>query len=224
MAMRTLYHLWLTPACRAVRIALDEKGLDYELVLEKTWERRADFLALDPAGEVPVLVEADGAAIAGAGAILEYLEDVYKAPSLIGSAPLERAEVRRLTAWFADKFAREVTDFIHGEKFVKRFLTRGEPDSQAVRAALANIRTHLDYIAYLTERRNWLAGEEFSLADIMAGAQLSVIDYMGDVPWSRHDGAREWYARIKSRPSFRPLLEDYIPGLAPPKHYADLDF
>ncbi|MBR45415.1 MAG: glutathione S-transferase [Rhodospirillaceae bacterium] len=222
--MRTLYHLWLTPSCRAVRLALDEKGLEYELVLEKVWERRGEFLALDPAGEVPLLEEADGAVIAGAGAILEYLEDVYKAPPLIGSAPLVRAEVRRLTAWFGDKFAREVSDHIYGEKFVKRFLAKGEPDSQAVRAGLANIRTHLDYIAYLTERRNWLAGEEFSLADIMAGAHLSVIDYMGDVPWSKHEAAKEWYARIKSRPSFRSLLEDYIPSFAPPKHYADLDF
>ncbi len=221
---RTLYHLWLTPACRAVRIALAEKGLEFELVLEKTWERRDEFMALDPSGEVPILVEADAAVIAGAGAILEYLEDVYKTPPLIGTQPTERAEVRRLVAWFGDKFSREVSQFIHEEKFVKRFLTKAEPNSQAVRAGLANIRTHLDYIAYLTDRRNWLAGDEFSLADIMAGAHLSTIDYMGDVPWSRHEAAKEWYARIKSRPSFRPLLEDYIPGFSPPKHYADLDF
>ena len=162
--------------------------------------------------------------VADGPAILEYLEEVYPTPSLIGAAPMERAEVRRLVSWFGDKFGREVSDFIHTEKFVKRFLTKAEPDSRAVRAGLANIRTHLDYIAYLTDRRNWLAGDEFSLADIMAGAHLSAIDYMGDVPWSRHEAAKEWYARIKSRPSFRSLLEDYIPGFPPPKHYANLDF
>ncbi|MBT4427097.1 MAG: glutathione S-transferase family protein, partial [Rhodospirillaceae bacterium] len=155
-SVRTLYHLWLTPACRAVRIALAEKGLEFDLVLEKTWERRAEFMALDPSGEVPILVESDGSVIAGAGAILEYLEDVYTAPALIGSQPIERAEVRRLVSWFGDKFGREVSDFILEEKFVKRFLTKAEPNSQAVRAGLANIRTHLDYIAYLTDRRNWL--------------------------------------------------------------------
>jgi len=222
--MRTLYHLWLSPTCRAVRISLAEKSLEFELVLEKTWERRAEFMALDPAGDVPILVEENGAVIASASAILEYLEEVYPTPSLIGAAPIERAEVRRLVSWFGDKFGREVSDFIHTEKFVKRFLTKAEPDSRAVRAGLANIRTHLDYIAYLTDRRNWLAGDEFSLADIMAGAHLSAIDYMGDVPWSRHEAAKEWYARIKSRPSFRSLLEDYIPGFPPPKHYANLDF
>jgi len=222
--MRTLYHLWLMPACRAVRIALAEKCLEFELVLEKTWEQRGEFIALDPAGEVPVLVESDGAVIVGAGAILEYLEEIYATPALIGATPMARAEVRRLISWFGDKFGREVSDHIHGEKFVKRFLTKGEPDSRAVRAGLANIRTHLDYIAYLTDRRNWLAGDDFSLADIMAGAHLSAIDYMGDVPWSKYEAAKEWYARLKSRPSFRPLLEDYIPGFPPPKHYADLDF
>jgi glutathione S-transferase len=222
--MRTLYHLWLSPTCRAVRISLAEKSLEFELVLEKTWERRTEFMALDPSGEVPILVEEDGAVIAGAGAILEYLEEVYPTPPLIGATPIERAEVRRLISWFGDKFGREVSDFIHTEKFVKRFLTKAEPDSRAVRAGLANIRTHLDYITYLTDRRNWLAGDEFSLADIMAGAHLSAIDYMGDVPWSRHEAAKEWYARIKSRPSFRSLLEDHIPGFPPPKHYANLDF
>ena len=222
--MRTLYHLWLSPTCRAVRISLAEKSLEFELVLEKTWERRTEFMALDPSGEVPILVEGDGAVIAGAGAILEYLEEVYPTPPLIGATPIERAEVRRLISWFGDKFGREVSDFIHTEKFVKRFLTKAEPDSRAVRAGLANIRTHLDYITYLTDRRNWLAGDEFSLADIMAGAHLSAIDYMGDVPWSRHEAAKEWYARIKSRPSFRSLLEDHIPGFPPPKHYANLDF
>jgi len=222
--MRTLYHLWLSPTCRAVRISLAEKSLEFELVLEKTWERRTEFMALDPSGEVPILVEEDGAVIAGAGAILEYLEEVYPTPPLIGATPIERAEVRRLISWFGDKFGREVSDFIHTEKFVKRFLTKAEPDSRAVRAGLANIRTHLDYITYLTDRRNWLAGDKFSLADIMAGAHLSAIDYMGDVPWSRHEAAKEWYARIKSRPSFRSLLEDHIPGFPPPKHYANLDF
>ena len=83
---------------------------------------------------------------------------------------------------------------------------------------------HLDYIAWLVERRVWLAGDGFSLADMAAAAQLSCIDYIGDVPWSRHEGARDWYARVKSRPSFRALLDDRLPGLLPASHYDDLDF
>ena len=108
-------------------------------------------------------------------------------------------------AWFDGKFVREVTDLVWGEKLIKRIKHNETPDSAAVRAGLGNINLHLEYIAYLFERRNWLAGEALSLADIAAATQLSVLDYMGDVPWDRHPGAKLWYSRIKSRPSFRPL-------------------
>jgi glutathione S-transferase len=222
--MRTLYHLWLSPFCRKVRIALLEKRIGFEMRVEKVWERREDFLALNPAGEVPVLVEPDGTALSGGDAICEFLDEVHPEPPLIGRNSLERAEVRRLVAWFDGKFNREVTENLVGEKMVKRFLGVGEPDSQAIRAGHANIHQHLHYITYLVERRRWLAGDLLSMADIAAAAHLSAVDYLGDVPWSEHGAAKDWYARIKSRPSLRPILADNIPGAAPPKHYADLDF
>jgi len=221
--MLTLYHLWLSPVSRAVRVVAAEKGVAIELQVEPVWERRPEFLALNPAGDVPVLVDGDGFAVSG-GAIAEYLDEIVPEPPLIGVGALERAEVRRLVAWFDGKFAREVTDNLVGEKVMKRFLGFGEPDSAAIRAGHSNIRTHLDYIAFLIERRTWLAGEQLSLADIAAAAQISCVDYLGDVPWADHEPAKDWYARIKSRPSFRPLLADAIPGLVPSKVYADLDF
>ena len=192
--------------------------------VENVWERRQEFLALNPAGEVPVLVEPDGTALSGGNVICEFLEEIHPQPRLIGRHPLERAEVRRLADWFDRKFNREVTDNLVGEKVMKRFLGLGEPDSQAIRAGQANIRHHLEYIGFLTERRKWLAGEQLSLADISAAAHISTIDYLGDVPWEGYELAKDWYARFKSRPSFRPLLGDSIPGVSPPKHYADLDF
>jgi glutathione S-transferase len=222
--MRTLYHLWLSPYSRKVRVALKEKGLDFSLKVEKVWDRRPEFLTLNPAGTVPVLVEENGEVVADSGAICEFLEEVYPTRRLIGGMPAERAETRRLVAWFDTKFESEVTSNVLGEKVLKRFLGRGEPDATAIRAGLRNIHTHLDYIGWLAERRTWLAGNDFSLADIAAAAHLSCLDYLDDVPWDQHEGAREWYARIKSRPSFRPLLADHIPGSPPPKHYADLDF
>ena len=222
--MRTLYHLWLSPFSRKVRVALKEKGLDVELKVEKVWERRPEFLSMNAAGTVPVLVEDDGTTIADSGAICEYLEEVYPEKSLTAETPAGRGEVRRLIAWFDQKFAREVSDNLYREKIMKRFLRIGEPNSSAIRAGHQNIHYHLDYIAWLTERRRYLAGDHFSLADIAAAAHLSALDYLGDVPWEQHVGAKDWYARIKSRPSFRPLLADHIPGAPPPKHYADLDF
>jgi glutathione S-transferase len=222
--MRILYHLWLSPFSRTIRVVLKEKNLDFTLKAEKVWERRPEFLALNPAGDVPVLIEPDGTVIADVRAIAEFLDEVHREKLLIGINPIDRAEVRRLCAWFDIKMNAEVTENLVGEKMMKRFLGLGQPNSSAIRAGHANLVHHLDYIGYLTERRRWLAGENFSLADITAAAHLSALDYLGDVPWDDHEPAKEWYARIKSRPSFRPLLADHIPGAAPPSHYADLDF
>jgi len=222
--MRTLFHLWLSPACRMVRIALGEKGLDCELRTEDVWRRRPEFIALNPAGEVPVMVDDDETVVPGAEVICEYLEETVPDPALIPGSAAERAEVRRMAAWFNRKFSVEVTDNLLGEKLMKRFLGLGTPDSRAIRAGKDNIHYHLDYIGWLAERRTWLAGERLSLADIAAAAHLSALDYIGDVPWAEHEPAKHWYARIKSRPSFRPILADRMPGEPPPKHYADLDF
>lgn len=222
--MRTLYHLWLSPFCRAIRIALAEKDLEYTLRAENIWDRREEFLAMNPAGDVPVLAEADGTAISGVGVIFEYLEDLKPEHALIGENPLIRAEARRLAAWFNEKFNAEVTENILGEKMMKRFLGLGEPDAVAIRAGYKNLRYHLQYIAYLVERRNWLAGDSLSIADIAAAAHLSSLDYIDEVPWADHESVKIWYARIKSRPSFRTLLSDKIPGFPPAPHYADLDF
>ena len=222
--MFTLYHLWLNPFCRKVRLALLEKRIAFEMRTENVWERREEFLALNPTGEIPVLIEENGIALSGSDVIVEYLDEIQTEPSLFGTTPLERAEARRLVYWFDHKFNIEVTENLVTEKMMKRFLGLGEPDSQIVRAGHANIHTHLNYISYLVDRRNWLAGDNLTIADLAASAHLSTIDYLGDVPWNDYPAARDWYSRIKSRPSFRPILEDHIPGASPPKHYRDLDF
>jgi glutathione S-transferase len=225
--MRVLYHVTLSPFSRKVRIILAEKNLEFTLKQEKVWERRLEFLALNPAGEVPVLIEPDGSVLAGTEAIVEYLDETYREKLLIGINPVDRAEVRRLCAWFDGKMNLEVTENLLGQKMMARYQPPGrrqQPNSQAIRAGHANLPYHLDYIGYLVERRRWLAGDHFSVADITAAAHLSSLDYLGDVPWEAHEPAKEWYARIKSRPSFRALLADHVPGAPPPPHYGDLDF
>ena len=225
--MRQLYHLPISPACRKVRLVMAEKGLDFELVEERDWERRDEFLMLNPAGEVPVLVE-EGEPLSGATPIAEYLEETAPDVKLLPEEPLARAEVRRLVDWFDRKFAAEVSDGLIFEKVTRRFLSAadggGAPDMIVVRAALHNLRYHLDYICYLMEERNWLAGEALTLADLTAAAHLSCLDYVGDVPWAQYQGAKDWYVRIKSRPGFRGILADHVAGMPPPKLYANLDF
>ncbi len=222
--MRTLHHFWLSPFCRKARIALAEKRIKFSLKSEAVWERRSEFLTLNPSGEVPVLALSDGTVVCGGGVICEYLDEIHPDPPLLGPDPASRAEARRLAEWFDGKFNWEVTENLVGEKAIKRFLGLGEPDSRAVRAGHTNIHIHLDYIAFLTERRTWLAGDRFTVADISAAAHLSCVDYIGDVPWAEHGGAKDWYARVKSRPSMRGVLKDFIGKMPPVRHYADLDF
>jgi glutathione S-transferase len=181
--MRTLYHHPLCPFSRLVRVVLAEKKLDFDAQIEKFWERRPDFVALSPSGEVPVLVEEGGTALTDAVAIAEYLDEVHREPPLLPSDPLARAEVRRLVGWFGVKFHAEVTANLAGEKVFKRLSTQhAEPDSRKIRAGFANIHEHLNYIGWLTERRTWLAGGVFTMADIAAAAQVSVIDYRAMSP------------------------------------------
>jgi len=222
--MRTLYHWWLDPFSRKVRLLLAEKGLEFDILVEKPWERRHEFLAMNPEGSVPVLVEDESTTICGGQVIAEFIEERYTRPNLLGASLEQRAETRRLIHWFDHKFYLEVTDNLLNEKVLKRFTDKGGPHSGAIRAGHHNIQTHLQYVEYLTERNNWLAGDDFSLADITAAAHLSAIDYIGDVPWRSFKEAKNWYAKVKSRPSFRSILSDHIPGMPPPRHYADLDF
>lgn len=222
--MRTLHHVWFSAACRMLRLGLAEKGLAFTANVERIWEGRDEFLALNPAGEVPVLIEPDGTTLTEAWVITEYLEEVYPETGLLGADPVSRAETRRLLVWFAGRFAVEVTDKLAGQKIVSRFIRDLHPSAGAIRSGREAIGYHLDYIGYLAEQRHWLAGDTLSWADLAAGAELSLIDYAGEVPWDAHPEARAWYARLKSRPSFRPLLEEEIPGVRPAPHYADPDF
>lgn len=222
--MRLLYHLPLSPFARKVRLALAEKRIPFDLRIERVWERRPEFLQMNPACTVPVLVEENGLAVADSWAICEYLDEAYPETPLLGRTLGERAEVRRLLAWIDQKFHADVTRNLLHEKQMKRLFGQGGPDAGALRAGYANLGPHLDYLAWLIETRPWLAGPSLTLADLAAAAHLSALDYLGDVDWSLSEPVRDWYARVKSRPSFRPLLADRVSGLAPAPHYADLDF
>lgn len=222
--MRLLYHLPLSPYSRKVRLVLAEKRVPFEMRVEKVWERRPEYLELNAANKVPTLIEENGLVIPDSNVICEYLEEAYPDTALMGHTLAERVEVRRLVAWFDGKFAEEVTANLLAEKFMKRLFGRGTPDPGALRAGYANLRHHLGYIGWLAETRKWLAGSTLSLADFAAAGHLSALDFAGDVDWTISAPAREWYARVKSRPSFRGLLADRVPGITPPAHYADLDF
>jgi glutathione S-transferase len=221
--MWRLHHFTLCPFSRKVRFALAVKGVTHELVQERPWEKRAEFTALNPAGQTPVLLQGS-LILCDSVAILEHFEETLERTPLLGSTAEERAEARRLVAWFDQKFYAEVNAPLLGERMYKRAVVRGAPDGAVLRAAGRLADMHLDYIDFLLEQRAWLGGGQFGLADIAAAAHLSVADYLGGLEWDGHEPAKTWYSAMKSRPTFRPLLAERLEGLPPPSHYDKLDF
>ncbi len=221
--MARLFHAPLSPFCRKVRLSLAEKKIEVELVEERYWEASPDFLRRNPAGKIPVL-KLDGITMAESAAICEYIEETRPEKSLMPSNPEAKLETRRLVGWFDDKFHSEVTSKLLYERVNKKVEGAGYPDSRNIKDGAKAIKYHLDYMAWLLDHRRWLAGDVMTLADFAAAAHLSSLDYISDVDWNRSDVVKDWYAKIKSRPAFRSILADQIPGFSPPAHYADLDF
>jgi len=221
--MIRLYHFALSPFCRKVRLVLAEKKIEAELVDERYWEPSTEFLRRSPGGKVPVL-RIDGLYLTESGAICEYLDETRPEPPLIPADPKERAEMRRLVSWFDNKFHHDVTKNLVYERVNKKVMRGGYPDGRAIKAGAANIKFHLRYMDWLLERRRWLAGNRMTLADFTAAAHLSCLDYISDVDWTQSAVVKDWYATMKSRPAFRSILADQIPGFIQPPHYANLDF
>ncbi len=230
--MLTLFHHPFCPHSRFARLALNEMGLDVRLIEERVWERREDFLTLNPAGALPVLLLEGCPPVPGAAIVAEFLDETYGASlgdrRLLPPETGARIEVRRLMSWFNDKFFAEVSGPLTAERLYKRRIPinsgGGSPDMEVIRAARHNIQYHLAYIGWLVRTRDWLAGDRLTYADLAAAAHVSAADYLGDVPWKEDDAAKAWYARIKSRPAFRPLLNEVLGGIPPSPTYADLDF
>jgi glutathione S-transferase len=231
--MIRLFHYPLSVQSRFLRLILAECEVTPELIEERFWERRREFLLLNPAGTLPILIEHEGPPIVGVWAASEYLDETrgfaLNERRLLPPNADQRAEVRRLCEWFLFKFDEEVTSYLVEEKVIKRERAKaggngGAPDSSLLRAARANIRTHLHYVEHLIAPKNWLAGDRMSYADLAAAAALSVADYLGEVPWQDALEAKDWYMRMKSRPAFRPLRAEQVRGVTPPEHYAALDF
>jgi glutathione S-transferase len=230
--MLTLFYHPFCPHSRFVRLALGEYGIAVRPVEERVWERRPEFLAINPACHTPVLVEEGHPPVPGAPIIAEYLDETRGGK--IGDARLmasnagQRVEVRRLMSWFNDKFFTEVSGPLTLERLYKRQMPAsaggGSPDTEAIRVARHNIRYHLAYLGWLVRTRDWLAGPRMSYADLAAAAHLSAVDYLGDVPWTEDEAAKTWYARVKSRPSFRPILAETLAGIPPSETYTNLDF
>jgi glutathione S-transferase len=226
MRMRTLYHYPLHPGCRAVRLCFAEKKLKLREEEINPWDPCDKFLALSMEDVPPILTDLTDmgtVTIVGSQTLCEYADEASPRNALMPKNRHKRAEIRRLCTWFAQRFDHEVNALIFPEK-LETIILGGTPDMTALAEGRAALREHMDYISWLLDRRDGLAGPAYTLADIMAAAHLSCLDYLDEVPWRDFPAVKEWYQTIKSRPSFGPFLQDRIPGVRPPQHYSDLDF
>lgn len=221
--MVLLIHHPVSPFARKIRMLMSEKKMLFILKEEEPWHLSEDVYKLNPAGELPIFLS-DGNVILGNYAITEYLEETSGEVPLLYGDSKQRAEIRRLVDWFDSKFYKEVYRNIVYEKVHKRFALGSAPDSKILKVGLNNLNFHLEYMDWLLEKRKYLAGDDLSLADLTAAAHLSVIDYLGDVPWDEFRNVKLWYSKVKSRPCFKDILKDNVRGILPSKHYANLDF
>lgn len=223
--MYSLYNSVICPFSKQIRIILSEKQIPFHLIDEDYWNYDLAFAKINPAMDLPVLIEPDGKSIIGIYAVIEYLFELNQKDELFTTDTYQKAEIRRLVSWFNDKFYREVSKLIIDERVIKYYLAQGEPDSEILRIAKHNMNSHVKYIDYLLTRRKWLVGEHLTIIDLIAAAHFSILDYLGNINWSSVSSIfKDWYCLVKSRPAFRNILSDRIIGFNANKNYANLDF
>jgi glutathione S-transferase len=222
--MRKLYHYPICPLSRQARVYLKELDITFDLIKEEYWCRRPEFMSINPAGGLPILAESFGLVVAGIYPITEYLYDKYPNFVFMDEDSETKCEIRRLLNWFNDKFYNEVTKILIDEKVIRLLSRLGGPRTERLRAMKLNLTHHLKYLSSLLEKQDYVMAERITCADIAAACHLSVIDYFGEIYWDHWPVVRHWYAILKSRPSFRPLLQDQVAGFVPAGGYADLDF
>lgn len=225
--MPRLLQYRLDPAARLVRLMCAEYGVPLDLDDIKPWARDPALLEINPAATGCILLDAGEVPVVGVLGAIHAIEERFAPTAVAGLFPAqsrERAEMWRLLEWVLMKFHDEVTRYVIEEKIVKRDKRGATPEPGVLRVAKANLVEHMLYFNWLFATRHWVAGDTLTLADFALAAHLSSLDYLGDVSWDTSAETRQWYARIKSRPAFRTLLNDRIAGMPAAKGYTDLDF
>lgn len=164
MSERALYFISGSPPCWTVMLALAVKGLDYvprRLDNAKREQKSPEFLAVNPRGQVPVLVTGE-IAVCETLAILAYLDASHAAPALFGSGPLETARIWQ-TIGESDSHLRGPV----GEISRPLFRGKGEQFAEQIAKAAAVVRDELGLIEARLGEQSWLAGEALSAADLL---------------------------------------------------------
>ncbi|CCE96375.1 gstA [Sinorhizobium fredii HH103] len=197
-------HQGMGPNSYRVRIFLKEKAIEVPMVevdFAKGEHRAPDFLKLNSLGQIPVLELDDGTIITESVAICRYFEEAQPEPPLFGSDAVSRAKVemwnRRAELVI---FATIGNVALHSDAFFKDRLTQFPAFAETERQAVPKKWAWLD--RELADGRPFLAGDNFSVADITAGVCGWLGEVFGmEIPASL-ENVQRWNERVRSRPSW----------------------
>jgi glutathione S-transferase len=206
-----------------VRFIMNEVEMEYILVEQTFWNCDDKFLRINNMGTVPVLITDDNLILNHHQLIIDYIYSKYE-PDFFYPQENDTLAIRKVSIWFNEKFYLECTKYFLHEKLVKPLNSGEQPNTNVLSLARYNLGIHLEYLTHLLEYTSYLAGDKFSIADISAAMQISSLDFLGEIQWSKIPRIKDWYSIIKSKPSFRKFLKERIVGIQTPSHYSILDF
>lgn len=184
-----------------MRIALSEKRIPWEPIhvnLRTGEHQKPEFLALNPYGKVPVLLD-DGAIIYESTVVNEYLEDRFPDPPLMPRDPLGRAEVRLWEDYGDNAFLGPAEGiFVHDKGWRSIEPERLQQMRQQVQEALTRLEKHL-------AGKKFLVGDTFTLADICFAPRITMLDQLGTPLNPAYKNVQAWIARIQERGSTQGL-------------------
>jgi glutathione S-transferase len=197
--MIKLYTFPLSTNSRKVRIALLEKGLEFERInvdLAKREQKNPEYLKIHPFGQVPALDD-EGFVLYDSTIINEYLEDEYPYPPLMPSDSEGRARARLLEDYRDTQFNPYFVQIIQEMR-----KPEGERDAQRMDNAKAEIVKCFDRLEKELEGKDYLVGS-FSLADVAFMSNIDLLDRFNvAVDGAKYRNTVAWIARLKNRPSF----------------------
>ncbi len=220
--MNKLFHYFLCPSSRFIRIILIEKKIDFDLFIENFSDPTEDYLFKNPAGFFPVLNTSFNENIVGSLVIVEYLQNLMLPPTLM--IKKNENEIRRLLFWFETNFKNEIIIPLLKEKVFKRFEKNSVPSSHVIRTARSNLKYHMQYFNYLIKEHDFFVDDNLSYVDLFYGASLTVLDYIDELNFFEFEKLKNLYSIVKSRPSFKKILADRIIGVNPHSDYLKLDY
>jgi glutathione S-transferase len=224
--MYKLYHYPLCPFSRKVRFLISHFNIPCMLNDERFWERRESFLKMSPIGTVPLLVKKGSLFFPHSDLIVNHIIKNYDTDfSLIPEKEEDEVRVKSISTWFDEKFFHEVSKIFLYEKVIHTMKQDESPDVNSLNIARYNVHIHFEFLEFLLSQNAFLAGEKFTLADITAGAHISVLDYLSEIKWSNVSVLiKDWYSIVKSKIPFKDILLDRVPNIKPSITYEILDF